>query len=81
MTRTPRQSTERAHDWDQDKLNHVRRALRQSGFAVARVQGMKARAISEPPTQIAIRPFPYPGHRTCAQWTRFEAMTERRDGQ
>jgi hypothetical protein len=44
-------------------------AIRGSEKAIARVQGMKARAELEPPTQIDLsQRFPYPGHRTCAEW-------------
>lgn len=39
----------------------------QSALATARVQGMKLRAQSDPPTA-AKGGFPWP-HRTCAEWT------------
>ncbi|MDB5584283.1 MAG: hypothetical protein JWR80_9459 [Bradyrhizobium sp.] len=84
MMRTLRQSTGRAHDWDQDKLNRIRHAQMGSDLAIARLQGMKVRAgayrLTSAPPQAAVGSFPYPP-RTCAEWTRFEAMTERKAGQ
>lgn len=78
---TQRQHTGKAYDWNQARLNRINAAQTQSALAFARAQGMKARAISDPPTQmdLSLR-FPFPGHRTCAEWTRFEAQQERRRG-
>lgn len=45
----------------------LRYAKRESEYAIARLQGMKVRAASNPPTQIDVNQrFPYPA-RTCAQ--------------
>jgi hypothetical protein len=56
--------------WGDDsyKAHRLEAALEGSKNAALRVQGMKIRALLSPPTQIEIRPFPYPGHRTCAEW-------------
>lgn len=69
-----RQSTGRAHDWEQDKNNRVRSAIASSERGRARLQGMKARARLTPP-QAAIGAFPYPA-RTCAEWTAGDAERE-----
>jgi hypothetical protein len=56
--------------WKDDSYaaHRLEAAIAGSKSAILRVQGMKIRALLDPPTQIAIRPFPYPGHRTCAEW-------------
>lgn len=57
--------------WDDDSYaaHRLEAAIAGSKEAMLRVQGMKARAIADPPTQIDVNQrFPYPGHRTCAEW-------------
>ena len=56
--------------------NKIRFAQAQSDLAAARLRGMKVRASLTPP-QAATGTFPYPA-RTCAEWTRFQAMLERK---
>ena len=70
-----RQSTGRAHDWDQDRLNRIRRAMIESERAFARVQGMNARAKLGLSTA-AVGGFPYRA-RTCAEWTPLDAKLSR----
>jgi hypothetical protein len=57
--------------WSDDSYagHRLEAAIAASKASILRVQMMKARAIAEPPTQIdlSVR-FPYPGHRTCADW-------------
>lgn len=55
-------------DWDQHRRNRVNHAIRESELTFAKVRGWRNQVeIGNGPTQIAIRPFPYPGHRTQAQ--------------
>jgi len=51
--------------FDQHRMNRLVHAHRGTALATARLQGMKQRgryAKAAPPG------FPYPGHRTCAEW-------------
>lgn len=61
--------------WNGQEADELRRwklqhALHQTDLATARVQGIKAATIANGPTQMDLRlRFPFPGHRTCAEWT------------
>lgn len=60
-----------AKAWDDYASAKVRHAVMGSELAFARVRGMKIRTAMGPP-KAAKGTFPY-AHRTCAQWTVFDA--------
>lgn len=57
--------------WSDDSYgaHRLEAAIAGSKSATLRVQGIKAATAANPPTQINLdQRFPYPGHRTCADW-------------
>jgi hypothetical protein len=74
-----RQSTGHSYDWEQERLNRVAEALRQSRLTFARVQGMKLRA-ADCPGRGCVGKFPFGPSRTCAEWRPIDNYLERRAG-
>jgi hypothetical protein len=55
--------------WSDDSYSAERLEAAHAGSksAMLRVQGMKIRALIDPPKRVT-GTFPFPGHRTCAEW-------------